>query len=140
MSIGEAIIIGSIINLIGMIIFMHFRDNAWFKKENFKMQKSMVMSENKLKLKKLGRELGVDVGKSVPAQLGLLEQLKGLDLDKVQGLLSMVQKPDDYAPEPDLKGQLLDFANNNPEMVQNFLSGITQGQQQNKVSDKFYER
>jgi len=71
-----------------------------------------------------------------PAQPGLLEQLGGLDIEKIQSLLSMVQKSDqvDDFDEPetdnDIINTITNIANNNPELVQKFLSNLKTGENQ----------
>jgi len=94
---GTALIVGSIISLAGAIIIMTMNNNNWFKRENFKIQKSNMMATNKLNLKKLERELGIQEGttKLQPTETNLIDQLKGLDVDKVKGILGMVQKEEE---------------------------------------------
>jgi len=59
MDIGTSIIIGSFISLIGMIIILERNTVNWFKKENWKMQKTNIMNENRIKLRKMEKELGL---------------------------------------------------------------------------------
>jgi hypothetical protein len=55
----QAVLVGSVLNLIGMIIFFQLRDKAWFKKETFKANKINTMNINKIKLDALKKELNV---------------------------------------------------------------------------------
>ena len=126
MEIGTAIIIAGIVNIFGMILFMYTRDLQWFKKENFKIQKSALLAENRIKVKKLERELGISSGrKTAASDNSLLDSLKGLDLGKIQGLLDLVQKDEEPSGEGSIMDGLLEFAKSNPEAVQNFLSNMT---------------
>jgi len=53
----------SIISLAGMVLLFALNNSTWFKKENFKIQKKIVMDENRIKLKKLEKEMGIVGGK-----------------------------------------------------------------------------
>ena len=102
MDIGTAILIGSVANIFGMILFMYTRDLSWFKKENFKMQKSNVMAQNKIKLKKLEKDLGISTSRTpASSDKGLIESIQGLDLNKIRGLLDFVAKDEEEGPEED---------------------------------------
>jgi len=116
--------------IIGAIITTQLWQMNWFKRENFKLHKSNILAENRIKIKKLEKDLGISKGrsKSEPTEnKGLLESLAGLDLDKIQGLLSLIQKDEDIA-EPTagsaLMNGIMEFAKNNPEAVQQFLGKI----------------
>ena len=73
------LIIVSIIGIIGAIITTQLWQMNWFKRENFKIQKSNVMSQNKIKLRKLERDLGLTKDKNVQPveQKGILDLVKG---------------------------------------------------------------
>jgi len=125
----------SIISLAGMVLLFALNNSTWFKKENFKIQKKIVMDENRIKLKKLEKEMGIVGGKpyqepQTPLETGsnLLSVLKNLDGEQIQGLADKFLKPEDqqeYDSPPSTMESLLDFANNNPEIAQQFLKGVT---------------
>jgi len=132
---GNEFIIVAIIMLIGQVILMWMWQQNWFKKENFKIQKSNLMAQNKLQIRKMEKELGLTNVKSVvappePPPLGgigqLLPLLKGLDGEQLSGLI------DKFVPSSEERSggaidTLLGFAEENPEMVQGLLKGLTGG-------------
>ncbi|MCP4555947.1 MAG: hypothetical protein GY836_11035 [Herbaspirillum sp.] len=132
-------IVVSLISLAGMVLLFALNNSTWFKKENFKIQKKIVMDENRIKLKKLEKEMGIvgGVGASYQEPKSMLETggnlldvLKNLDGEQVKGLADKFLKPEDEAagydmPPPSTIDSLLDFASNNPEIAQEFLKGVT---------------
>jgi len=131
---GTALIIGSFISLIGFLIFQERSVKNYFRKENFKLQKSNIMAENKLKLKKLEREMGLTGSNSTVTKEentgigGLLPLLKNLDSDTITNLLPLLSGGggDGSAPEG-LTESLLNFAEENPEIVKGLLDGLKIG-------------
>ena len=122
---GELIFVGFIM-LIGQIILMYMWNANWFKKENFKMQKSLVMKQNNLKLKKLERDLNLVGGSKLDKEeKGLGDLIKGLDTDKIKGLLDMVQGEEDEDGEGGGLGGIID--NLPPDLVKNFVEGLKSG-------------
>lgn len=75
---GDSLILMGFINLIGIIIILEFRDRSWFKKENFKIQKTNVMAQNKLTLKKMAKEMGVTLTPQKQEPAGTLDTIKML--------------------------------------------------------------
>jgi len=131
------LIVCSIISLAGAILLYSLSTSTWFKKENFKIKKKSVMDENRIKIKKMERELGITGATKAyrepqtPIETGsnLLSVLKNLDGDQIQGLADKFLKTDDEheysgAP-PSTIDSLLEFANNNPEVAEQFLKGVT---------------
>lgn len=135
---GELIFLGFIM-LIGQIILLQMWNNNWFKKENFKIQKSNVMAENKLKLRKLEQEMGLKPSKkaateekSTLGKLGgladLLPLLKMLDEDQLSGLVDRFIGGTDTGDEEQdegLVGTLMGYAEENPDVVKGLLEGIS---------------
>lgn len=134
---GEFIIM-AIVMLIGQIILMMMWQNNWFKKENFKIQKSNMMAQNKLQLRKLEREMGLSKTKDIIKEepkgtlasiADLLPLLKNLDADQVSALADRFIGGSAEAAEgggSSLDG-LIDFASENPDLVRNFIEGIGSG-------------
>lgn len=132
--------------LIGQIILMQMWQNGWFKKENFKMQKSLVMGENKLKLRKIEKEMGLKPSKSVtPTEskgaLGtladLLPLLKNLDGDQLGALADkFIGEGGIDEGEGDLADVLMDYAAKNPDIVQGLLKGLMKGKPTESIFNK----
>jgi len=128
---GELIALGFIM-LIGQIILLQMWNANWFKKENFKLQRDTVKAENKLKLKKLEKELGLTAGSSAVKEEtstmdklgGVLNLVKGLEPEQISALADRFLNPEEREAESPIDG-LLEFAEKNPDIVTNFLSGIT---------------
>lgn len=109
----------------------------WFKRENFKFNQQTKRKEYNINFKSLERKLGLQQSAPLTEEKGLLDTLKGLDLNKVQSMMQMVQKPeeqqeqDEYEYEEDapktIPEQLINFATQNPEIAQKFLSNLNLG-------------
>jgi len=126
---GELIFLGFIM-LIGQIILLQMWNANWFKKENFKMQRDTVKAENRIKLKKMERELGLTKGKSASSEIkdenSILDLLKGIDKDKIGDILGMLQEG-----ESEGGSAITDIINNlPPEVIEGFLSGLKNGKKQ----------
>ena len=142
---GELIFLGFLM-LIGQIILMQMWQNGWFKKENFKIQKSLVMAENKLKMRKLEREMGLTPSKKIVPEesststLGtissLLPLLKGLDPDQLGDLVDRFVggEREEGAPTGDPLNMLVDYATRNPEMLEGLLKGLGAGKNEESQS------
>lgn len=129
--------------LIGQIILMQMWQNGWFKKENFKIQKSLVMAENKLKMRKLEKEMGLQsskkiiqeekIGGTIDTISSLLPLLKNLDPDKLGELVDHFigeGEGAEFPPGGDPIAMLMGYAKRNPEMVEGvmgFLKGLGEG-------------
>ena len=127
-----AFITVSILGIIGAIITTQLWQMNWFKRENFKIQKSNVMSQNKIKLRKLERDLGLSKDKNVQPveQKGILDLVKGMDRDKIEGILELLQNNEGSGEEG--SGSILDQIP--PEIIQGFLQGITKKNDKNEGS------
>jgi len=123
---GELIFVGFIM-LIGQIILMYMWNANWFKKENFKMQKQLVMKQNNLKLKKLEKDFGLQgATKIAPEAKGWGELLQNIDSDKIKDILSIVQGGDEES-----EGGIGDLINNiPPEVIEGFLKGAKNGKKE----------
>lgn len=139
---GELIIV-SIISLIGMVVVTQLWQMNWFRRENFKIKKFNIMSENKLKLKKLERELGISGTKfketnetSTIGTLGaLLPLLKELDSDTIAALADKFLGGE-AAGSGDVIESLFDFATKNPDVVEGFLEGMKQRAEGSNVAQE----
>jgi len=116
MDIGDSIIIGSFVSLMGMIIILQLNTRNWFKKENFKMQKTNIMNENRLKLRKLEKDMGLQKSKITTGEGG------------VNGIIGEVISnyvKDKGGDTGGLGGLIGDFLEDNPEVVKSFIEGFT---------------
>ena len=124
---GELIVV-SMIFLIGQVVLFQLYNQNWFKKENFKMQKKLVMDENKLKIRKVERELGLNKSARLEVEKtdnSLLDVLKNIDADKITGLLDLVGNREVEEGEPaGMMDTVLEFANNNPEIANQFVAAM----------------
>jgi len=130
---GELIFLGFIM-LIGQIILLQMWNANWFKKENFKMQRDTIKAENRIKLKKMEKELGLK-GQSASTEIknetNIMDLLKNLDRDKIADILEMLQGGENE-PEGDT---LTDIINKlPPEVIQNFLKGVNVGKKEDFTS------
>lgn len=142
---GELIFLGFIM-LSGQIILLQMWNNNWFKKENFRIEKSNVMAKNKLTLRKLEKEMELTPSKNIaPAEskgaLGnladLLPLLKNLDADQLGALIDKFVGGGDYEEGGgDLTTGIMDYAMKNPEMVQGLLEGLIKGKPTESVFNK----
>jgi len=125
--ISDAGVIGvAIISLATAYIISQSQLRNWMKKQNFSLQ---VQAE-KLKLKKLEKDLGLKRGSTALPQgenKSLTETLAGLDLNKIKELAGLLNKDDtevDYEDQPSIEGFISDVVQNNPELVQQFLGKL----------------
>jgi len=120
----ETFIIVSIIGLVGAILTTQLWQMNWFKRENFKLQKSNILAENRIKLKKLERDLGISKVKNpIPQeQKGLMELLGGLDKDKISGILGLLGESEEPQEEESEIGKLI--SNLPPGVIEGFLESI----------------
>lgn len=108
--IGTGLIVGSLISTTAMILLYMLSNRNWFKRENFKIEKSNVMQTNKIKLSQLRKELGVEL-KPKPKV-----DLSGLNLSGLIG---------DTEEEPEGLGgyvtQIIgNVIENNPDIVEKY--------------------
>jgi hypothetical protein len=126
---GELIFLGFIM-LIGQIILLQMWNANWFKKENFKMQRDTVKAENRIKLKKMEKELGLK-GQSASSEIknetNIMDLLKNLDKDKISDILEMLQGGDNETESDNITDLINKIP---PEVIENFLKGINVGKKE----------
>jgi len=128
----------AIISLATAYIISQSSLRNWMKKQNFSLQ----MQAEKIKLKKLERDLGLKGGKKISGpEPTLTETLGNIDLDKIKDLANMISKDQDNDydlgdDEPSVEGFIADVVKNNPDLVQQFL-GKLQGGKDGKGSDNY---
>ncbi len=127
---GELILMAFVM-LIGQIIMLQMWNNNWFKKENFKIQKKNIEGENRLRLKKLEKELGLkqstprdfnETPGTMDTLANLLPILKNLDPDQLGALIDKFTGGGELLePEGGLGGILNNIP---PELIESFLKGL----------------
>ena len=141
---GVSMIVVSIISLAGTILIFMLNNSNWFKRENFKLQKSNILAENRLKLKKLQKDLDLQntpLPNPPPEQPPLLDLLRNVDINTVKTLLGTVQQDDediiDIEPEgkPDIMEVIGKVVGDNPELVGKVINSI--GNKGGEQNDQF---
>lgn len=133
--------------LVGQIIMLLLWQAGWFKKERFKIEKSNIMAQNKLQLRKMERDLGLGKSKNIqPAEKpglldtvgGLLPVLKNLEADQIGQLIELLSGGG-FAEREELSGldSLMGFAEKNPEIVKGFLEGLTKPKNTNQSGQQY---
>lgn len=122
------IIATSLIGMMGMFLFLLLSNQNWFKRENFKLQAATVKAENKLKLKKLEKELGISQKpKNDLSNIdikGLISEYLGGEEEPREGSIL------DAIPSSVVEGFLDKIP---PEKIQEILGGLA-----NKENDSQY--
>lgn len=144
----EAIIWVSIISGLFGILGLELLTHNWFRKERFKLEAYNMKKQNDLQLKKMARDMGIDMKKPpveapvshvTPDLLTTLAPiLKNLPPESIPDLI------DRFLPAPDDEGgggggladQIGDFIANNPEIVQGFLKGVKGGASQESTTSQ----
>jgi len=136
---GELVIVSIISGIFG-IFGLLILNLMWFKKEMFRVKKAQMLAENKLRMKKLEREL---LGTGAQNTVKESQSAGGFDLGALAPLIknmppeqiaSIVEKflggNEEEGEAGGIEG-LLDFARNNPEIVDGILKGIAGGSKNN---------
>lgn len=122
--------------IIGAIITTQLWQLNWFKRENFKIQKSNVMAENKIKLRKLEKELGMVPSKNVmpkePAGMGenishLLNLIRNIDPEQLPALIDVFMGGGEENSDISKLGTLIDAIS--PDAIAGLIEGFTNKQQ-----------
>jgi len=135
---GTSIIItGLSMNAFFVLIFL-LSQRSWFLKENFKIQKSNIIAQNKLSLKKLEREMGLPTGtaklKAEPTG-NIIDLVKNLDMDKIQGILELLGAGEQEQSE-NPTDTLIKMVTENPELISKFLGGL-KGQNASNIGETY---
>jgi hypothetical protein len=115
----QAVLVGSVLNLVGMIIFFQLRDKAWFKKETFKANKINTMNINKIKLDALKKELNVN-SKTKTTENQTNDLISGLIKKYVPSLVGEDAEED----EGDLVTTGLNLLKEHPEVIDTLKSAL----------------
>lgn len=133
MEIGTALLIGMFVNLFGLALYFELRDRSFFKRENFKIQKSNVLAQNKLNIEKMRKEMGLPSKASKTSQ----DATQGLIGDVIKNYISK----DDEGGGGGLKAIagdfIANFVENNPEVVEGLIKGLTEKPEETGI--KIYE-
>jgi len=121
------------LSIAGSLVLIRFMNSEWYRKESWKFKKSQVAKIDSINFKKLSKQLDIQAPATPePESKTLIESLKGLDLDKVKGLLGAVQTDDYDELEPmsfsdDPAAFIMDYAQKNPEVAEAFLKKLNIG-------------
>lgn len=131
----EVALILTVGGIAGAIITTQMFQMNWFKRENFKFDKSQEKKSNAIKFKKLEKELGLKAVKvpeyaPTPGIPDWINVLKKIDPSVAHNFIDGITGGEEDQGEPGaqgMEGMIMEFAKSNPEMVQNFLSGLNKG-------------
>ena len=109
------------------IISIQLIQYNYFKKKRFDFKISQAKKLDTIKLQQVRKEMGISknakITEYVPEESGVIDMIKNIDMDKIKGALSMLQGDDDDGDSPALGG-IAGFIEENPELVNNILSGL----------------
>jgi len=127
-------IISSIAGLIGLV----YLDKSFYRRLQWKQDYERSMLKLKKREARKDKKLASTINTTPPAtKTDTIKGLLGaLDNDTVQGLISRFSDRDDYEEDNELDG-LINFAKNNPELVDGFLKGLNKGKK--KDDNLLYE-
>jgi len=130
-------LIFSVGGLATAVVVSQMWQNNWIKRETFKLKKRNILAENRIKMKKLERELGLGRYKSEPEPSSntpvegisnLLNIAKELEPEQLRAIVGKFTGEDE---EPEEEGEggisegLMQFARENPEMVKNIIGNLS---------------
>ena len=129
MDLGTAIIISSLISMLGFFIWSERNNINWYKKMNFKQG---IKVEN-LKIAKIKKDLDLKY-RDEKEDKGLIESIKDLDADKIKNVLSMLQGDDeeDLGDEGEPITDIINQALKNPDLIKQFLGKKDKETDENK--------
>lgn len=126
----------------GSIVVTQLFQLNWFKRENFKIKKKNILDENRLKIKKLEKELGLTHSRP-PAEetskLGMLKDvlpvLSKLDSDQIAGLADRFLGGSETSEGTvGLSDLALGFVEEHPEVLEGLLQGISKVSSKNDIN------
>lgn len=128
---GELIYLGFIM-LIGQVILFQMYQMNWFKKENFKIKKTLDLAEIRIRMKKLEVDLGLKPSKAPKEEKSAVENvgswinlLKSLDPDQIKALADQfLGGGEEYEEEEDedIIGTIL--KNVDKDTIKSFIDGL----------------
>jgi len=80
--------------IVGSILVTQMWQMNYFKRENFKINKSSVLAENRLKMEKLRKEMGLSKSsktENTHETGGVLDLVKGLDVNKLLDIADIIK-------------------------------------------------
>jgi len=121
------------------VIVSQMWQNNWIKRETFKLKKRNILAENRIKMKKLERELGLGKYKNEPEPssntpvegisnlLNIAKELEPEQLRAIVGKLTGEPTEADLEEEGEdgISEGLMQFARENPEMVKNIIANLS---------------
>jgi hypothetical protein len=127
---GIAVIGASFISMIGFIIILELNNRNWFKKENWKLTRDFSKQKYRIDLKKMEKDLGITTTRKKTPEVQITPDIiKTLVNTYLGGNEEEGEQPEG------LPGMLMNFAEENPELVQQFLKGITKGKNESGANE-----
>ena len=143
---AEVALILTVGGIAGSILVSQMWQMNWFNRENFKYNQAISRKENSLRFKKMEKDLGLKAGAPIKttntaSPMDWIETLKKIDPNVAHNFIDSITGTggEDYGEDDAPKGiedTILNIAKTNPELVQNFLSGLGSakgGQQNNQI-------
>lgn len=134
---GELIVV-ALISTMGMVVTIQLLQHNWYKKENFRVKIKNINAENRIKLKKLERELGLkgetraaaaDSKSPLDNLGGLLSIAKELEPDQLRAVIDMFTSGE-------LGGEGGEYSELMP-LVKGFLEGMNKPQEETPKKELF---
>lgn len=141
----ETAIIFTVGSIVGSVLITQLWQMNYFKRENFKIQKNTVMAENRLKLKKLEKEMGLNTKQGSNTLIstetpGILELIKGLDKDKISDIIGLISKKDDVdlgeidEPKSDI-ARIIEMLP--PSVIEGFINNLNKKSEQSQPGEGY---
>ena len=112
---GELIIV-SLISTLGGLIGLYLVNQNWFKRKEMEHKYAILRF-------KLGKKYKIKEAEMPDKSArGLGDLVKGLDRNKIEGILDMLQGGDEYEGED--RGDLMQLYEENKDLVNGFIDGI----------------
>jgi len=108
-----ATFIGGIFSILSMLMWQHGTFKKMELQHKYNIRRFKLGQHYKLKAQELPKEV---------KDTSWMDIIKKLDKDAISNLLDLL--PEEPEEESDILGVLADFAKNNPEIVNSFLSGL----------------
>jgi len=122
-----ATFIGGIFSILSMLMWQHGTFKKMELQHKYNIRRFKLGQHYKLKAQELPKET---------KDTSWIDIISKLDKDKIAGLLDML--PEEPEETEDLLTTLADFAKDNPELVNSFLSGFKKKSEEINPSERSY--
>jgi len=111
----------SLISTVGGLIGLYFINHNWFARKEMEHKYEILRFRLGKKYKLKEAEL------PKKPQAGITDLLKGIDREKIQDILEMIQGGGDYEEGEEGGTDLMSLYKDNKELINGFLDGIKKG-------------